>query len=78
MSNPYNAKTYEAWELHRDDAVVLHADHLKALDYMVLHDIRKGNERYEKVRKFSPRVFLHLSAEAIRTGRPFDELVDEF
>ena len=36
----------------------------------------RNARRYEIVRKLSPREFLELVTENIRTGKPFDDLVD--
>ena len=38
---------------------------------------RVGHDRYERVRRMTPRRFRELCAENIVTGKPFDQLVDE-
>ena len=41
------------------------------------YDYKKGYERYEKLRKLNPRQFYELYSESIKTGKRFDDLVDE-
>lgn len=40
------------------------------------HKIKDGFDRYEKVRKLNPRQFKEIYEENIKTGVPFDELID--
>lgn len=39
--------------------------------------LEKDNLRYEKLRKLNPRQFAELYNINLKTGKPFDELVDE-
>lgn len=38
---------------------------------------RKGHERYETVRRLTPRQFSDMWRVSIRSDKPFDDLVDE-
>ena len=37
-----------------------------------------GNERYEKVRRLTPRDFYQAWKLNISTGKPFDDIIDDF
>ena len=39
--------------------------------------IKKGHDRYEKIRKLNPRQFAELHKKWFLSGRTFDEIVDE-
>lgn len=42
-----------------------------------IDDYKKGYERYEKLRKLNPRQFFDLYSESIKSGKRFDDFVDE-
>ena len=42
-----------------------------------IDDYKKGYERYEKLRKLNLRQFSELYSESIKSGKRFDDLVDE-
>lgn len=39
--------------------------------------IKKGHDRYEKIRKLNPRQFTELHKKWFLSGRTYDEIVDE-
>ena len=41
-----------------------------------IEDLKVGCERYEKVRKLSSKQFEELLKRNVKTGEPFDSLVD--
>ena len=43
-----------------------------------LAELRLAQERYEKVRKMTAARFGDIWIRNLRTGKPFDDLVDEF
>ncbi len=44
---------------------------------LMIERLKKGHDRYEKLRKLNVPQFQELYAKNIRTGIPFDDLVDK-